>query len=506
MYERLLISNIAMLHLIKSLSDNVAENTNKLSRKNRWRRIGIAYLNKYLEFETQFKDLILNKNGEIKNYHNLFKSEVIYKLLRKMDEIHDLLDAESETSLINGYTISKSLMLRIHYDIVYSPEMKYLCRINIPQIIIEGPDRSGKSTLISQLHKFFVDSRKLLLNITTQLQHVTEGDKVKNKFFLDLSTQEDRLLFQNNLFNRVSRNIYNRNRFPIYYEQIMLMDRSLLSNLIYSYVMLDQEHFRKYLFSNYRSMTNSNPYEKINQKEREKKIEFTFVEPNRIEFIHDNDNIASSNYPKSAYKTNNPFYNEDDLLDINNIFNDGIASSYTFNHSAKTSSIISSLYKRMREYTLNVLYIKNTVYSFNKLDEIEKNVKQDKIIELFSLFKGIKNLDELRRSIMPSDKYINSYKTIEKNDFTYSYNITNLMVQNVKASFDLDTHYHYDVSIIYDDNKERSAIETFDKCIEKLIEINEKIYSNEIRNIEPGESIIDDTYCDEGLPEMIEPA
>lgn len=506
MYERLLISNIAMLHLIKSLSDNVAENTNILSRKNRWKRIGIAYLNKYLEFETQFKSLILNENGEIKNDYNLFKSEVIYKLLRKMDEIHDLLDAESETSLLNGYTISKSLMTKIHYDIVYSPEIKYLCRINMPHIIIEGPDRSGKSTLISQLHKFFVDSRKLLLNITTQLQHVTEEDKVKNKFFLDLSTQEDRLLFQNNLFNRVNRNIYNRNRFPIYYEQIMLMDRSLLSNLIYSYVMLDQEHFRKYLFSNYRAMSSSNPYEKINQNKKEKKIEFAFVEPNRIEFIHDNNNITSSNYPKSAYKTNNPFYNEDDLLDINNIFNDGIASSYSLNHNTKTSSIISTLYKKMREYTLNVLYIKNTVYSFNKLDEIEKNVKQDKIIELFSLFKGVKNLDELRRSIMPSDKYINSYKTIEKDDYIYSYNITNLMVQNVKASFDLDTHYHYDVSIIYDDNKERSAIETFDKCIEKLIEINEKIYSNEVRNIGQGESIIDDTCCDEGLPEMAGPA
>lgn len=506
MYERLLISNIAMLHLIKSLSDNVAENTNILSRKNRWKRIGIAYLNKYLKFETQFKSLILNENGEIKNDYNLFKSEVIYKLLRKMDEIHDLLDAESETSLLNGYTISKSLMTKIHYDIVYSPEIKYLCRINMPHIIIEGPDRSGKSTLISQLHKFFVDSRKLLLNITTQLQHVTEEDKVKNKFFLDLSTQEDRLLFQNNLFNRVNRNIYNRNRFPIYYEQIMLMDRSLLSNLIYSYVMLDQEHFRKYLFSNYRAMSSSNPYEKINQNKKEKKIEFAFVEPNRIEFIHDNNNITSSNYPKSAYKTNNPFYNEDDLLDINNIFNDGIASSYSLNHNTKTSSIISTLYKKMREYTLNVLYIKNTVYSFNKLDEIEKNVKQDKIIELFSLFKGVKNLDELRRSIMPSDKYINSYKTIEKDDYIYSYNITNLMVQNVKASFDLDTHYHYDVSIIYDDNKERSAIETFDKCIEKLIEINEKIYSNEVRNIGQGESIIDDTCCDEGLPEMAGPA
>lgn len=508
MYDRLLMSKIAMLHVIKGLSDNVAENTNKLPRKNRWKRIAIAYLNKYLEFEIHFKQLILNGKGEIKNEFNLFNSEIVYKLLRKMDEIHELIDAETETTLINNSVISKSLLLRIHYEVIYSPELKYLCRINAPHIIVEGPDRSGKSTLINHLNRFFNSSRKLFYNIFTEMQHVTEVNKTMNKLFLDLSTQEDRLLFQNSLFNRINRNIYNRNRFPIYYEQIMIMDRSLLSNLIYSYVMLDKDHFRKYLFNNYRLLSNCNinfindgPINTTVPSTPKKRPVFTFVEPIKMEFPKGNQNITSSNYTKTDFKTNNPFDNEDDMIDLNNAFNNDVVSSYIANETTKSSSIVSSLYKKMREYTLNVLYVKNTVYSFNKLDEIEKNVRQEKIVDLFSIFKDVSDIYELKRRVISSDESINKIKTFEEKDYSYSYNIANLIIENIKASFDLvDNRYDYKVSIIYDDDKEKSSTETFDNCIEKLIEINEKMYLDELTNLD---GAMEDSSIEDGeVPEI----
>lgn len=484
--ERLLITNIAMLHLIKYLSDDIGENTNRLGRKKRWKRVAIAYLNRYLSFELQFKQMVLDEKGEIKNRYNLFNSEIIHKLLRKMDEIHDLIDAESETSLLNGNTISKSLISKIHFDIVYSSEMKYFCRIHTPHIIVEGPDRSGKSTLIYQLNSFFNSRKRMMYNIVTEINHVTLNTKLKNEMFLDLSTQEDRLLFQNNLFNRVSRNIYNRHRFPIYYEQVILMDRSLLSNLIYSYVMLDKEHFKKYLFSNYRILEENGVRER-----KEDILNFTFIEPNGIEFNDNNFDIISSNYTKTEFKTNNPFYNENDILDLTNSFNDGMASSYTALNNSKTSTAILTLYERMNEYVLKILYIKNTVYSFNKLDEIEKNVKQNKIVDLYSLFKDLKDISELKNTVINEE--CDTYK--------YSYDLGLLMAQNIKASFDVNKQRSYDrISIIYDDNKDRSAIETFDNCIEKMIEINNKMYFDEITD--KGVPIDEpDDCCYEGMPE-----
>lgn len=358
-------------------------------------------------------------------------------------------------------------------DVVESAEMKYLFRMNTFYIIFEGPDRSGKSTLIKQFDKFinkiFIGRDKYI----SIIQPVNYLVKMFTDDFLDFSKQEDKLIFQNTIFEEIVETVFTTLRFPYIVRRNVLLDRSLLSNLIYAYTMLDEEHFIKYLYANYeKNYRGSDGEVPIKTEKFEYKIGNPKTIGGRIRIMTNLTPIDVDNEDFFDYNIGmgiNPFSNDE---------NEYHCIGYRFNSSVEAIR---------RDYISNIVYIKNVVYSYNNLDDIERNVNRNKIVDLFSKFKNTNNLNEFRRKNMPEEFTSSStqgsfkkHSTVELNSgATVSYTLEELMVKNILASFNFKLGNDHDVIIIYDDDKTSNANDVFNNAIDKIMDINYKRYEEE---------------------------
>ena len=448
-------------------------------------RIRTAFFNKYIDFENMMRDSICDINGT-KELDNFYNKEILEKIISLLDLFHkrvidemrkmtlsNLANKNCETIPDETYKLIRDIVT----DVLNSPEIRYFFRMSTFHIIFEGPDRSGKSTLIKCFEKFLrqpFKSIKRLSRLTNVVVHIDELYKEEAKKFLDLSKQEDRLLFQNKLFFDVSTNIFNNMR-DFKYGINILMDRSLLSNLIYANVMLDNERFIKYLFTNYELIENTI----VVTSEEEKRIDEV-----ENHFVHE---IKTIEKIDNFHATIPIDFNIENILDIEN---NTLTSVFSPNrretaYNRKTKRLITKMFNSsLDSYISKILYIKNTVYSYNKLDEIEKNVNQRKIIDLYSKFKGIDSLDEFY------NKYINNAISEDKHDksLEFSYkagndvvdcNLANCMMQTISVSFDENSNLGNNIDIIYDDDNVSKVETVFDNALNKIIEMNYQKYLNE---------------------------
>ncbi len=468
-------------------------------------RLKVAFLNRYIGFESKIKNSInsyLYKDSLIEKYYN---RDILNELIEKIDKKHKRVveemrriscaDLKNETT---NFLPTINIVNELINDIIHSPEVMYFYRMCTFCIVFEGPDKTGKTTLLNQFKEFLSSKHMNFMQRNVDvIRHVDDNEKEIMKLFLDLTKQEDRLIFQNRMFNKINENVYKSMIRKCKFSQNILMDRSLLSNLIYAYTMLDEEHFIKYLYSNWefsKGINLNNESEYINRKQNES----------------ENSNIFDSLTPKELilYSKEENYQNPvidlniEDTLDLNrDIGIDPFLYKENKKKSGikfvKTKQLMKIVNKAMNVYVTNILYIKNNnSFGYCYEDKIEENSDQRKITEFFKIFKNINSLLDFDREIFFEENSIENenYKSKMvkkfkiKDGYNLSFDLSFLILKSINASFN-NTGSSLNVNIVYDDSMD-SVTDTFNNAIDKIREINYNHYVQEKENEKLNNNVI----------------